>query len=91
MAWDRLPESRVSDMEVTMPLQSQGGASRRSKLIAAAFFIIAGFFLLSEHRAHLFGYLPWLLALACPIMHMFHHHGHKNHEPRTSNTAGERK
>ena len=34
-----------------------------------------GFFLLTEHTAHVFGVLPWLLILACPLMHIFMHHG----------------
>ena len=37
---------------------------------------IAAYFLLSEHRAHFFGALPFLLLLACPLMHVFMHHGH---------------
>ena len=37
---------------------------------------IAAFFLLAEHRAHVFGALPFLLLLACPLMHLFMHHGH---------------
>ncbi|SFC25454.1 Protein of unknown function [Polaromonas sp. OV174] len=40
---------------------------------------IAAFFLLSEHRAHFFGVLPYLLILACPLMHVFMHHGHRGH------------
>ena len=36
---------------------------------------IAAYFLLSEHRAHFFGALPFLLLLACPLMHFFMHHG----------------
>jgi len=40
---------------------------------------IAGFFLLSEHRAHVFGALPYLLLLACPLMHLFMHGGHGGH------------
>lgn len=39
---------------------------------------IAAYFLLSEHRAHFFGALPFLL-LACPLMHVFMHHGHGRH------------
>ena len=35
-----------------------------------------GFFLWTEHRAHLLGALPYLLLLACPAMHLFMHHGH---------------
>ena len=44
-------------------------------LVACGFFIVAGFFLLTEHTAHVFGVLPWLLILACPLMHIFMHHG----------------
>ena len=40
---------------------------------------VAAYFLLSEHRAHLFGALPFLLLLACPLMHMFMHGGHGGH------------
>jgi hypothetical protein len=35
-----------------------------------------GFYLLTEHTAHLFGLLPYLFILACPLMHLFMHHGH---------------
>lgn len=37
---------------------------------------VAAYFLLTEHRAHFFGALPFLLLLACPLMHMFMHGGH---------------
>ena len=43
---------------------------------------IAAWFLWTEHRAHLFGALPWLVLLACPLMHVFMrrgHHGHHGH------------
>ena len=43
------------------------------------FVVIAGFFLLAEHRAHLLGVLPYLLLAACPLMHLFMHHGHGGH------------
>lgn len=43
------------------------------------FFGIAAFFLATEHRAHLFGALPWLLLLACPLLHLLHGHGHGGH------------
>lgn len=43
------------------------------------FGAIAAYFLLSEHRAHFFGALPFLLLLACPFMHMFMHGGHGGH------------
>jgi hypothetical protein len=43
------------------------------------FAAIALFFLWQEHRAHLFGALPWLLLLACPVVHFFMHRGHGSH------------
>lgn len=39
------------------------------------FLLIAGFFLIAEHRAHVFPYLPFVLLLACPLLHLFHGHG----------------
>jgi hypothetical protein len=54
----------------------------KSKLVLAGFLVVAGYFLITEHRAHLGGalyYLPFLFLLACPLLHMFmhgsHHHG----------------
>lgn len=40
------------------------------------FGAVAAYFLLSEHRAHFIGALPFLLLLSCPLMHVFMHHGH---------------
>ena len=40
---------------------------------------VAMYFLLREHRSHFFGALPFLLLLACPLMHMFMHGGHGGH------------
>ncbi|HJV82841.1 DUF2933 domain-containing protein [Noviherbaspirillum sp.] len=52
---------------------------RRSSWALAGFLAVASFFLWAEHRAHLLGVLPYLLLLACPLMHLFHHgHGHGN-------------
>ena len=42
---------------------------------------VAGYFLLAEHRAHLAGWLPYILLALCPLMHIFMHggHGHDGH------------
>lgn len=40
---------------------------------------VAGYFLLTEHLAHVVGALPFLLLLACPLMHIFMHRGHGGH------------
>ena len=47
--------------------------------VLCGFLLVAGFFLLTEHTAHVFGVLPYLIILACPLMHMLHHHGHRGH------------
>lgn len=44
-----------------------------------AFGAIAAYFLLTEHLAHVIGALPYLVLLACPLMHVFMHHGHGHH------------
>lgn len=44
----------------------------RSGLVLIGFLVIAGFFLVTEHTAHLLGILPYLLLLACPLLHFFH-------------------
>ena len=67
------------------------GKISRAKWVLLAFIAIAAFFLITEHRAHLsfllitqhgghlselVYYLPFLLLLACPLMHLFMHGGH---------------
>ena len=47
------------------------------------FLAIAGYFLVTEHRAHIataIPYLPFLLILACPLLHIFMHGGHGGHD-----------
>ena len=54
----------------------------RANIVLIAFLAIAGFYLITEHRAHMFGYLtylPFLLLLACPFLHMFMHGAHGGH------------
>lgn len=56
-------------------------APRRAKWVWIGFAAVAAVFLWTEHRAHLLGVLPFLLLLACPLMHLFMHggHGHGGH------------
>lgn len=62
----------------------------RTGLAAIGFLLIAGFFLLSEHRAHALGYLPYLLILLCPLLHIFHggHGGHGSHGGHSGRKRG---
>lgn len=58
--------------------QNSSRSFRFSNLIIFAFLGILLFFLFTEHRAHLFGFLPYLLILACPLMHLFHGRRRRN-------------
>lgn len=52
----------------------------KHNIITAIFIGFALFYLLTEHRAHFFSALPWLILLLCPLMHIFMHHGHGGHD-----------
>ena len=60
----------------------------RGNIVLIAFLAIAGFYLIAEHRAHFFGVLPFLLLLACPLLHMFMHGGHGGHGGGGQGDAG---
>ncbi|WP_024815632.1 DUF2933 domain-containing protein [Acidovorax sp. JHL-3] len=68
---------------------------RPAGMALAAAALIAGFYLLREHWGHVLGYWPYLLLLACPLMHLMHGHGghggHGNHAqtPRRTNNDKE--
>jgi hypothetical protein len=54
----------------------------RHGFVLTGFVLIAGYFLWTEHRAHVLAFsswLPWLLLALCPLMHLFMHHGHGGH------------
>lgn len=53
--------------------------SSRSGLVLLVFLAIAAFFLITEHTAHLFGALPYVLLLSCLVLHLFMHRGHGGH------------
>jgi hypothetical protein len=60
---------------------SRGGVAL---LIVAA---VSGLLLFTEHRAHVLGLLPFAFVLACPLMHLFMHHGH-HHGGHRQNQRG---
>ena len=61
----------------------RNGAARRANVVLIGFLLIGGYYLVTEHRAHLVGFLPLLLPLAfCLGMHIFMHgHGDKHAGP----------
>lgn len=58
-----------------MTIRSRGFAL----MLATALMSAAAFWLLREHWGHVAGYAPYLLFLACPLMHLFHRHGGHDH------------
>ena len=66
---------------------SGGGAGR---WVFWGFMVTAAYFVLTEHRAHTIQYLPFLLLLACPLMHLFHGHGRHGEHGRDANGDGAR-
>lgn len=61
-----------------------------ANIVLMGFLAIAGFFLILEHRAHLLGWLPFLIILLCPLMHIFMHRSHGGHGGAAEAPEGER-
>lgn len=40
--------------------------------------LAAGAYLLTRHAGHVAQFLPLLILLACPLMHLFHHRHHQH-------------
>ena len=61
-------------------------------MVFIAFLAIAAFFLITEHTAHFFGFLPYALLLLCPFLHLFMHSGHGDHANHADHVSdGEKK
>ncbi|MGI0119530.1 DUF2933 domain-containing protein [Zooshikella sp. RANM57] len=52
-------------------------------LAAISLTVAVSYFLLIEHREHLFALLPYLIILSCPLMHLFMHKGHSHNHSNT--------
>lgn len=60
---------------------------RKWTLFAASLGVVIAFFVLRENWAHVLGLGPYLLLLACPLMHLLHGHGgypHGDHRVRAT-------
>lgn len=59
-------------------------------LVCISLGLVAAFFLLREHWMHALGFAPYLLLLACPLLHLFHGHGgHAHGSGSKSSKSGE--
>ena len=70
-----------SEADESVP--SRGWFSPRSVVVLCALVGILGAILLTGHSNHVIAALPYLLLLACPLMHFFmqgRHSTHGNHK-----------
>ena len=51
--------------------------SRQFALVCLA--AAGGYFLLMQHWQHVVEFLPYIVLLLCPLMHLFMHGGHRGH------------
>ena len=68
-----------------MKIKSRSVTSLLAWIGAAGFVAI----LFKDHALHVSRVLPFLFLMACPLLHVFHHGGHANHEGGTSHKAHE--
>jgi hypothetical protein len=69
--------------------QRQGSKWYQSRLtwILLGFLAIGGILLLTQHTAHVLGFLPYALFLLCPLMMLFMHGGHGGHDEQPPDTG----
>lgn len=88
-----------AETEVEPRPSGRAASNLRVRRVFLVFVGLAAVLLIVEHRLHVLGYLPWLILLACPLMHVFMHrgHGHKGNQgpvqdqgARIRNAAGDR-
>lgn len=88
-----------AETEVEPRPSGRAASNLRVRRVFLVFVGLAAVLLIVEHRLHVLGYLPWLILLACPLMHVFMHrgHGHKGSQgpgqdpgARMRNAAGDR-
>lgn len=49
-------------------------------LVVLILVVVSLYFLLVEHGSHVLPYLPYLILLLCPLMHLFMHKSHGGHK-----------
>lgn len=67
-------------LDATAPATGAFGMRPLLKMLVLTAILTGGAYLLTRHSEHTLRYLPFLILLACPIMHIFmHRHGHRSH------------
>ena len=57
---------------------------------AVGLIAAVSYFLLMEHRQHLFEWLPFIILILCPFMHLFMHGDHDAHGSHDHNDNAEK-
>ena len=60
--------------------RSRGSNAFQLKWAIAGVGLAAAYLIARDHWTHVVDYLPYLLIIACPLMHLFMRHGHGGHE-----------
>jgi ABC-type Fe3+ transport system permease subunit len=55
----------------------------------ACLLLAAGYFLVMRHWQHVLAFFPYLILLACPLMHLFMHGGHGGHAGHHKGAGGD--
>lgn len=83
-----MPNSHPTIVKPIPFWKSKGG------IVLGMLLVIAAFYVVNEHLAHAgqaLPYLPYLILLACPLMHVFGHnhggHSHAEHKHADSDTT----
>lgn len=58
-------------------------------LAAMGLIAAVSYFLFVEHREHVFEFLPYLILLLCPLMHIFMHSGHGGHRKNSEESQAD--
>ncbi len=77
-------------MTTNQPYRENSRPRLRSTMVLFAFLAIGAFFLVTEHTAHLFGVLPYILVLLCPLLHLLHGGHGGRHDTESRHTEGEK-
>ncbi|CAH0350356.1 DUF2933 domain-containing protein [Sphingobium sp. CECT 9361] len=56
--------------------------------VISGILVIVALYLVYEHRTSPLATLPYLLLLACPLMHLFMHGGHRRHTSKHAENPG---
>ena len=67
-----------------------GFLGSRSGLAVTLVVATLGVYLLATHTGHVLAALPYLLLLACPLMHLFGHRHHSGHGSETGRSTERR-